>query len=656
MKTLIVIILLCFLSCSGEGQKKSPQAMHGVIDLREWNFSKETTRNEIVSLTGEWEFYWNELIENPEEQRKFFQSPNTANINYVTIPSEWQNYKIDGKELPSKGYAMYRLRVLMPKTEIPISFAMTDICMSYSIYINGALHHTNGKVGKSEDESIPFQRHGIFPLQKNAEELEIVFLISNFYHVRAGLWNKISIGSRSQIENNYKNKIALTFLTFGILFIMSLYHLAIYLLRKKDKSPLFFAVMCFALALRTIGMEERVILDIFPFFPFKAIYKLEFITAYVTIAFFFLFIENLFPEEISKTILKITLYFSALACLVPILSTPYYYDTPLFRSLQFLLLFSIVYSGYVLVCAIKKKRMGCIAFLIGLSILYMTMINDVLYGGAIIYTINLSIYGFLSFVLAQSIVLAIRFTHAFAMEEQYNIAQKEIESAKQRLLEREIQLKEAETVKKKLELGMLKQTIQPHFLMNSLSTLLGLIRENPVRAGKLVNSLGAEVRTMLDVSSEPIIPLSTELEICKSHLDIMAIRLERNFILNTEGTTGEEKFPPLILQTLIENAFTHSAKYTGNIEFFLRKLTFETDLKNLSTDLSQESIKEETVYEFRCKYDDSYVVNGKLPEGIKKGTGTLYIKSRLEESYPNLWSFSQGWEDKVWVVKIGIKQ
>ncbi|MBL0264034.1 MAG: hypothetical protein IPQ05_09185 [Leptospiraceae bacterium] len=50
------------------------------------------------------------------------------------------------------------------------------------------------------------------------------------------------------------------------------------------------------------------------------------------------------------------------------------------------------------------------------------------------------------------------------------------------------------------------------------------------------------------------------------------------------------------------------------------------------------------------------MVNTKLPEGNKKGTGTLYIKSRLEESYPNRWSFDQGWENKTWVVKIGIKQ
>ena len=654
MRILIVTIVLIIFSCSADKQIKPPDAVNGILDLREWNF--DSKKDSIVSLVGLWEFYWNTFIESPEEQRNFFLDKDAANIHYIPIPSEWQDYKINNASLPSKGYAMYRLRVLMPKTDIPLSFAMTDICMSYRLYVNGVLHHTNGKVGTSEEDSIPFQRHGIFPLQKNAEELEIVFLISNFYHSRAGLWNKISIGSRAQIESNYQNKIALTFFTFGILLIMSIYHFVFYFLRRKDKSPLFFGVMCLALALRTIGMEERVILDLLPFIPFKAIYKLEFITAYVTIAFFFLFIRNLFPEEFSKTILRITLLFSFIACLIPVLFIPYYYDLPLFRSLQFWLIFSILYSGYVLIKAINKNRMGSSAFLIGVSIFFLTIINDVLYGGAIIYTVNLSIYGFLSFVIAQSIVLAIRFTHAFAMEEQYNIVQKEIEISKQRLLEREIQLKEAETVKKKLELGMLKQTIQPHFLMNSLSTLLGLIRENPTRAGKLVNSLGAEVRTMLDVSSETIIPLSTEIEICKSHLDIMAIRLERNFFLKTEGISGEEKFPPLVLQTLIENAFTHSVKYTGNIEFLIKKFSLDSE-KNIILDNGKQEISaSELQYEFYCIFDDSFVVNTKLPEGNKKGTGTLYIKSRLEESYPNRWSFDQGWENKTWVVKIGIKQ
>ena len=206
-------------------------------------------------------------------------------------------------------------------------------------------------------------------------------------------------------------------------------------------------------------------------------------------------------------------------------------------------------------------------------------------------------------------------------------------------------MKESETVKKKLELGMLKQTIQPHFLMNSLSTLLGLIRENPVAAGKLVNSLGVEIRTMLDVSSEKVIPLSIELEICRSYLEIMTIRLERKFTLKAEDIIGSEEIPPLILQTLVENAFSHSIRYTGNIEFILRKMDVSVTNGNNPSQI---------LYEFRCNYDDSYIIKTNSSLEFRKGTGTLYIKSRLEESYPGQWNFSQGWEDKTWVARIGV--
>jgi sensor histidine kinase YesM len=649
MKIYLLCILFTFLFCSGEKLDKKPVARKGILDLRNWNFNPSerllNSDSGIIELDGEWEFYWNELIEDKIEQNKFFTNYNKDTIHYAHIPSEWQNYTIDNQKLPSMGYAMYRLKILLSKTEIPFSFAMADVCMSYSIYVNGELHQTNGKVGKSDSDSIPFQRHGIFPLKKNAEELEVVILISNFYHSRAGLWNKVSLGYRNQIETNFKNKIAWTFFTFGTLFIMSLYHFVIYFLRRKDISPFYFGGICFLMGLRTLAMEERVLMDILPIIPFKAIYKLEYLTAFSTVAFFFLFLNSLFPKETPKSILKFVIYISIAASFVPLFFIPYYFDTYLFAFLQILLLVTIFHTGYVLIRAIKHKREGSLIFLSGIIILYIALINDILYGSAIIYTMNLSIYGFLSFVLSQSIVLAIRFTNAFALEEKYNIAQKEVDASKQRLLEKEIQLKESETVKKKLELGMLKQTIQPHFLMNSLSTLLGLIRENPVAAGKLVNSLGTEIRTMLDVSSEKRIPLSIELEICRSYLEIMTIRLERKFTLKAEGIIGEEEIPPLILQTLVENAFSHSVRYTGDIEFILRKMEVNEANKNNSPSFR---------YEFLCIYDDSYFIKSNPSIELRKGTGTLYIKSRLEESYPGQWHFSQGWENKAWVARIGV--
>ncbi|HMX33231.1 MAG TPA: 7TM diverse intracellular signaling domain-containing protein [Leptospiraceae bacterium] len=254
---------------------------------------------------------------------------------------------------------------------------------------------------------------------------------------------------------------------------------------------------------------------------------------------------------------------------------------------------------------------------------------------------------------------------SFALGDRYNLIQQENERAKQALLEREIQLKEAEATKKKLELGMLKQTIQPHFLMNSLNTVLGLIRENPDKAGEFVSFLGMEIRTMLDVSSERLIPISSEFAICKSHLEIMRIRLERKFTWKTQDISEEEKIPPLLFQTLLENAFTHSKGYTGNIAFLVKKLICDPEKPFPSgniewiQDQTLQALKRiESVYEFYSIYDESYKANTNLSQSNYRtgedGTGTLYIKSRLEESYGDNWSFSQGFEGKSWVVRIGV--
>ncbi|MBL0264037.1 MAG: hypothetical protein IPQ05_09200 [Leptospiraceae bacterium] len=195
MRILIVTIVLIIFSCSADKQIKPPDAVNGILDLREWNF--DSKKDSIVSLVGLWEFYWNTFIESPEEQRIFFLDKDAANIHYIPIPSEWQDYKINNASLPSKGYAMYRLRVLMPKTDIPLSFAkyFGYLYVSYRL-CKCMLHQANGKVGNVEEDSILFQRHGTFSLRRS-RRVRNCFLISDFYHPRAGLWNKNLIGSIS---------------------------------------------------------------------------------------------------------------------------------------------------------------------------------------------------------------------------------------------------------------------------------------------------------------------------------------------------------------------------------------------------------------------------------------------------------------------------
>ncbi|MCB1158422.1 MAG: 7TM-DISM domain-containing protein, partial [Leptospiraceae bacterium] len=362
---------------------KKPVANKGILDLRSYNF--ETNGN--LGIEGEWEFYWNVFLENPIQQNSFFQLQKTETIHYIHVPSEWQNYSLNGKLLETDGYAMYRLKVLLKSGEPPLGFSMTDICMAYNLYINNKLQYSVGKVGKSIEETIPLLQYNTFPLIGiQGEELEIVFLISNYHHARAGMWNRLTIGHLDKIYESQKKTITLKSITFGVLLIMGFYHIILYIMRKKDISPFLFGIFCLLIASRIVLMEERYILNIFPTLSFLVLSRIEYLSFYIAVPIFLFYIYNLFPEEFSCSYL----FFSYLISLLAILSTLFFplkiYGSYIFFTMELFLLASIIYSTFVYIIALKRKRAGSILVFTGTMIFYLILVNDLLYGAGYIRT------------------------------------------------------------------------------------------------------------------------------------------------------------------------------------------------------------------------------------------------------------------------------
>ncbi len=91
-KIFLLLILASFLACKSEANRKTtPLAVKGVIDLQNWDFE----RDGMIELVGDWEFYWNELIEDPKEQKEFFKNYDSLKLHYISVPSEWQNHQLD---------------------------------------------------------------------------------------------------------------------------------------------------------------------------------------------------------------------------------------------------------------------------------------------------------------------------------------------------------------------------------------------------------------------------------------------------------------------------------------------------------------------------------------------------------------------------------
>ncbi|MFZ2737084.1 MAG: histidine kinase [Burkholderiaceae bacterium] len=101
----------------------------------------------------------------------------------------------------------------------------------------------------------------------------------------------------------------------------------------------------------------------------------------------------------------------------------------------------------------------------------------------------------------------------------------------------------------------LQARIQPHFLFNSLNSVLGLIRDEPHKAEAMLENLADLFRALL---AEPrvLVPWSRELELARAYAEIESIRFGSRLRINwqCDHAPAAALVPPLLLQPLVENA------------------------------------------------------------------------------------------------------
>ena len=127
---------------------------------------------------------------------------------------------------------------------------------------------------------------------------------------------------------------------------------------------------------------------------------------------------------------------------------------------------------------------------------------------------------------------------------------REQESAKQTVTEKEL------TVAK---LSLLHAQVEPHFLYNTLASAQVLTRTDPVRADEMLGNLITYLRYSLPRTEDSLSTLGVELERARAYLEILQIRMGARLSLQIDVPESLKSlpFPPMMLQTLVENAIKH---------------------------------------------------------------------------------------------------
>jgi len=116
-----------------------------------------------------------------------------------------------------------------------------------------------------------------------------------------------------------------------------------------------------------------------------------------------------------------------------------------------------------------------------------------------------------------------------------------------------------ESLVKELELKTIKSHINPHFIFNALNSIRALVDENPERARTAITELSNILRSSMQSEKLETAPLERELNIVKDYLELEHIRFEDRLRVeyDIDEDTLDQQVPPMMLQTLVENAIKH---------------------------------------------------------------------------------------------------
>ncbi|MBB2148160.1 histidine kinase [Pedobacter gandavensis] len=468
---------------------------------------------------------------------------------------------------------------------------------AFEVYWDGQLIGRNGQNKQGGKSEIPGTETSCFVIPdtlatKGAHVLAIrasqAYLSSDLRDVI------VSIDAYRQLIKSPFIGASLMNMVAGVFLVAAVYYFFIFInSRKRDYAVLIFCITCFLFFILQLTEYLKVYVEI-PYAQFYLRLKLIGLLTFV-IAF-------LIPWYFS-----IQFNFKRKGLLLGIL------------GLSLLLIFSYNYGHYDLTAWYYGRAMWCAAFLIvGNAILQKEkgagiVMTGLLVSALVDYFLNYDLSLFISFNI---IVMCMLYLHTIRTRD----AENEYSSA---LL-----------LSARLKTELLKKNIQPHFIKNTLTSLMDWIEESPKQGLVFIQALSAEFDLLNEMADETLIPIQKEIELCKVHLKVMQFRKEVTYHWSDTGIDQKETIPPAIFHTILENGITHSKPLPDGCVSFCLNFIKQPDCKQYTL---------LTIAE-----------NRKSVSRKEAGTGFRYITARLRESYGENWTFTSEARPEGWMTTIKI--
>jgi two-component system sensor histidine kinase ChiS len=369
----------------------------GALNLKNW----EPARDGYLNLSGEWDFYWNRFLSYSEAK-----AGSTAPDLKANVPDVWNNYQLNGKNLPGFGYGTYVLHVTNVPNGTSLALRMPPFSTAYALYVNDHLYSAGGKVGTDKDSFTAGYKPQVVEFTPAGQSFTLIVHVANFTYAQGGMCYMIKMGTPEQIRNLDKTIADTDLFLFGALAIMSFYHMGSFLLRRDDKSNLYFVLICILLAGRTSISGDYLIIRLLPFISFESIIALDYLTLCWFSVFAIYVIKDLFPGSKPDQIIRVSFIYAAVMTLIILLTPISFYSRLIYLIDTAAVMLGIYCMTLVAKAFLHGKKEALIVLLISLMVFICAAFD-------MIFQTSMSKYGYLIIVFTQPLIIAERFSLAY---------------------------------------------------------------------------------------------------------------------------------------------------------------------------------------------------------------------------------------------------
>lgn len=488
---------------------------------------------ESISLSGEWEFYWDKHI---VSEMNGAVEPDL----YIDVPSAWTLYEVNGKKLPNGGRASYRTTISNLNADVPVMVSVENLAGKCKVFLDGQCVFSNYSIPQYESQERLFYSYSTpLKLSEDIQEHEIIIEVD--CELSAGLTTLPVLSTYATHRQCEIRDVAIRFILVGatIFFVVCIALLLI--LGRHLGSQFWLLLLCITFILRMLISNEGYMAShaLLGNLDYELMTSFVYASTYIIKLCMLMLITARLNLKIRSELLVLIAATFLICAFVPYFLYDYLFVATTYMWLQSVAYIVDIFLVFKMAGAVVNKVKYSALYLIFYSITATAIVIDNFYINGFIL-IDLTHLMPIACVCFIGFIVCLYLTE---MVENHRKAQKTAE------LERELS---------ELNTTLMISQIQPHFLYNALNTIKYTIKKDPKVAESSIIKFSNYLRANMDslTQKEPI-PIAKELVHVKNYIDIEQLRFGDRLKIEYDIDEIDFKLPALTIQPIVENAIKH---------------------------------------------------------------------------------------------------